>query len=175
MRNLAAFLSSVVIVGAATGGSAAVKPLDPASLAGVYKQRFTNGLVTGETFTSEDILEIVPVSNTSAYVRVHLEFYNGHTCSLSGIAHVERQALVYRTDLDYEQPPLNRCVLSIERSGDQIMLSDGRNSCKGFCGVRGSLMNVDFPAASRRPIRYMARLKASPGYRDAVALDANRR
>ncbi len=55
---------------AATAGAAEPTSL-PESMAGVYKHRFANGLVTGEKFQSEDVLEIVPYQAGAAYFRIH--------------------------------------------------------------------------------------------------------
>ena len=74
MRALGAVLAAVVVAGSAL----AAVPSLPEALAGVYKTHFKNGLVSGETYVSEDILEIAPTGPGAAYVRTHLEFYNGH-------------------------------------------------------------------------------------------------
>ena len=145
----------------------------PESFAGVYKDRFENGLVSGETYQSEDILEIVPTGPDAAYVRTSLEFYNGHQCSLSGIAHTEGADLVYREPAA-KQIGDTRCVLHVARKGADVVLSDEDGSCKVYCGARGSLSGDSFRASSRRPIRYMVRLKASRQFREAVAEDAAR-
>src|SRR5436190_18737451 len=68
----------------------------PDQLAGVYKRSFANGTVDGDKYTSEDVLEIVPVGPRTAYVRARLQFYNGHSCSMYGIARAEGPRLVYR-------------------------------------------------------------------------------
>jgi hypothetical protein len=67
--------------------------LDPAhALAGRYYRQFPDALVGGEKYTGEDVVEIVPVAAGAAYVRLHLDYYNGHTCALSGIAKARRRA-----------------------------------------------------------------------------------
>jgi hypothetical protein len=160
-------VGAVLAAGAAMAAGASL----PEALAGVYKSRFNNGLVTGEKYVSEDILEIVPTAPAAAYVRLHLEFYNGHECALSGIAHAEGPDLVYR------EPPASKagdraCVLHVSRNAGKVVLSDEEGSCQGYCGARGSLSNDSFPLSSRRPIRYMARLKASSEFKEALAEDA---
>ena len=143
----------------------------PQTLAGVYKVRFKNGLVTGETYKSEDVVEVVPTGPRAAYVRTHLDFYNGHQCGLYGIAHVEGADLVYREPAGKLVADL-RCVLHVTRKGAKVVLSDEGGSCKAYCGARGSLSGDSFPVSSRRTIRYMARLKASREFKEAVAEDA---
>src|SRR6476660_3949917 len=79
------------------------------SLAGVYRKTFANGNIDGGKYQSEDILEIVKVSPTTAYIRTHLEFFNGHVCNIWGVARLEGDALVYRGPNNIEGKP---CMLS---------------------------------------------------------------
>ena len=143
----------------------------PESIAGVYKTRFKNGLVTGETYQSEDVLEIVPTGRDAAYVRAHLDFYNGHQCGIYGIAHLAGRELVYREPAAKKIGD-RQCVLHLGARGDKVVLSDEGGSCEAYCGARGSLSNDSFPISTRRTIRYMARLKASQEYKAALAEDA---
>lgn len=140
-------------------------------LEGVYKVRFQNANVSGDTGTSENILEIVPYGANAAYVRVHLEFYNGDTCAVWGIATVQGEKLVYqeRTPVD----PPRACHLEITVKGGGIVLGDtpapdGNHSCRAYCGARGS-MSAKWPYATRRAIRYMRVLLNSREYKAAVA------
>ena len=163
----------LAVLGAAGAALASGASL-PAALAGVYKYGFKNGLVSGETYRSEDILEIVPTGPRAAYVRTHLEFYNGHLCALSGIAHVEGADLVYREPP--EQKILDRsCVLHVTLKGAKVAMSDEGGSCQAYCGARGSLSNTTFAYSSRRTIRYLTRLKASGQFKDALEEDAKAR
>ena len=86
------------------------------AIAGVYKHRFKNALVSGEKYKSEDILEIVKVSPTSVYVSAHLEFFNGHECAINGVAKADGNALVYRGETNAEG---KQCLLSVKVSGEQ--------------------------------------------------------
>jgi len=141
---------------------------DPAqALAGRYYHQFADALVTGDKYTGEDIVEIVPVAASAAYFRIHLDYYNGHTCDISGVARTERQALVYRdSEKQYDGTV---CVLRMRHAGKSLVIDDGEQSCKSACGARGSLSAVTLPYSSKRPIRYLARLKASDQYRFAIA------
>jgi hypothetical protein len=133
---------------------------------GVYKRRFANSTVQEEHFESEDILELVPYGSDKVYFRVHLEFYNGHTCDLLGIAKYEDGAFVYRGpagDTDV-------CVLTMRAGKKDLTLDDVGGNCKSAsCGARGGYHGAGFPLTSRRAIRYMARLKAGKEYANAVA------
>jgi hypothetical protein len=146
---------------------AAAAPADLSSIAGVYKNHFANSTVDGGPYTSEDILEIVPRSRATAYVRLHLEFYNGHLCALEAIAERRADALVY--DL-HRNDDGSHCVLSLQATADKLVLHDPGGACRQYyCGARGSLDGASFDRAARRPIRYMKRLLASREYAAAVA------
>ena len=173
MRGFERGLAGIVLAVAVAGVAVAAGLSLPEALAGVYKSSFENGLVTGETYRSEDILEIVPTAARAAYVRISLEFYNGHSCSLSGIAHVEGADLVYRESASKKVGD-TLCVLHVRRTGAKIEISDEDGSCKAYCGARGSLSGDSFPASSRRTIRYLPRLKASRQFKEALQEDAAR-
>lgn len=136
------------------------------ALAGVYKHRFRNALASGEAYDSEDIIELVPHSATHLYVRIELAFYNGHSCSLSGMARQQGQRFVYTEPAD--RPGDAPCQLTLWREGGQLKLSDGEGSCSAHCGARGSLRRYEIPMSRQRPIRYLPRLLASPEYRSAA-------
>jgi hypothetical protein len=96
-------------------------------------------------------LEIVARDRTHAVFDIDLNFYNGHECSLGGEATLEGHVLVYRDTA----PPLAGeppCLLRIWREGARIRWSDGENSCKGYCGARGSFMDGSMAWSSRRPM-----------------------
>ena len=137
------------------------------ALAGHYYHQFPNGTVDGQTYTGENVVEIVPVSSGAAYVRASLSFFNGHSCEIRGVAQARGAALVYRERGDDDGAP---CVLTVSRVGRSLRLDDGADhSCDNHCGARGSLSRIDLPFASRRPIRYMAVLKRSKEYRAAMS------
>lgn len=160
-------LRRIALVVAAFGCCAATGASSPVTdLAGRYSSHFQNGLVDGSTYWSDDVVEIVPVSADAAYVRAELQFYNGHSCSIAGVAKAQGDALVYRPPVTPD--PDDHCVLSVRRKGASLLLDDGDNSCKSYCGARGSLGDQTLPWKSRRPITYMARLKGSSTYRDAL-------
>jgi len=153
-------VSILVIASAATRA-----PLD--ALVGVYRHSFPDALVTGETYTGEDILEIVKISPNTAYVRAHLDFFNGHTCGLFGVADLEGDSLVYR---DPTEPPAGhgRCVLTFSVTPDKLVFDDGEGTCQSYCGARGSFHGAAFSRASRRAIRYLPRLLNSNEYKAAL-------
>jgi hypothetical protein len=136
--------------------------------AGVYKTRFQNGNNFGDRYESENILEIVRLDAESAYVRAHLEFSNGHGCSLYVIATVEGDQLVYREP----NPPSYRgqCVLSLSRENGEMRFNepDESDCALAHCGARGAFRSQSMPVSSQRRIRYMDRLLASREHAEAM-------
>jgi hypothetical protein len=141
--------------------------------AGVYKLRFENALVSGEVYESENILEVVPLDAQSAYVRAHLEFANGHSCSLYVVMNVEGDRLIYREP----NPPAHRgqCIVTLDRVNGEMIIDETEESECGaaHCGARGSLRDQRLPVSSQRRIRYMERLRASVQY-DLAMREAGR-
>lgn len=148
----------------------AASPSSPVtSFAGRYSKHFQNGMVDGSKYWSDDVVEVVPVDASHAYFRADLQFYNGHSCGISGVAKAVGGKLVYtEKKADYDGAPL--CRLSISTKGNALLLDDGGGSCRMYCGARGTLSGFDFiPLSSKRPITYMARLKGSSEYKGAIA------
>ena len=112
-------------------------------------------MVDGSKFWSDDVVEIVPVDAAHAYFRAELAFYNGHSCSIAGVAKAVGNKLVYREkQASYDGGPT--CRLTITTKGKSLLLDDGDGSCQSYCGARGSLSGFDFiPLSSKRPIGYM--------------------
>jgi len=150
----------------------AAAPASPVTaLAGRYSKHFQNGFVDGSKYWSDDVVEIVPIDATHAYFNASLQFYNGHECSLTGIAKAVGNKLVYKEKEvtamgDVDKP----CTLSISASGKDLLLDDAGGTCKANCGARGTFSNFRFvPLSSKRPITYMAKLKGSDEYKSAIA------
>jgi hypothetical protein len=136
-------------------------------VAGVYKYAYPTSLADGEKFSPEHVLEIVKLSPTEAYIRSHMEFYNGHVCGVWGVARLEGDALVYRP---HHNGTNAACALIMHKQGTRIVFSDADNACKyDFCGEHGYLDGVGYPLSSRKPIRYLKLLQASRQYAEAIA------
>lgn len=105
----------------------------------------------------------------SLYFRTHLEFYNGHQCKLYGIARFTSAGRFVFNDRNPELPPGDpHCRLQLAVTGQEVQLIDPDSSCQRACGMRGHIDGAAFPRTERRPIHYMARLKSSREYREAV-------
>lgn len=140
-------------------------------IAGVYKYRFKNGTPYGETYMSEDILEIVPVSKNTIYFKEKLECANGCRCEVYGLAKYTKENLFLFSDKKNNSSSMIRkespCFLKIipESKGIRIVSS---GDCKEYCGVRGILDNDNFTYDKRRKIRYMTLLKNSKEYQTSI-------
>ena len=162
-RSLRVALAAVVAIAAAPACATDVA-ID--QLSGVYKKSFKNGNIAGDKYDSENILEIVKVSPTTAYVRTHLEFFNGHVCNMWGVAKAEGDALVYRGPANAEG---KTCVLSVKAANGKITLGDPDSACTvSTCGARGMYDGMTFDLKARRAIRYMDVLLKSYQYKDAI-------
>ncbi|MEZ5957292.1 MAG: hypothetical protein R3C27_08805 [Hyphomonadaceae bacterium] len=163
MRALIAFAVALCL-----GVGAAVATDITTQWAGVYKFRFQNALVSGEEYESENVLEVVRLDTQSAYVRAHLEFANGHSCSLYVVMNVEGDRLVYREP----NPPTHRrqCIVTLDRENGEMVIDETEESQCGaaHCGARGSLRDQRLPVSSQRRIRYMERLRASVQFDQAM-------
>jgi hypothetical protein len=144
----------------------------PDAVAGVYKHRFHNAAIAGpgkpdEPYESEDVVEVVPVDASAVYLRAELQFYNGHVCSVAGVAKWNGDRYFYRASGEGEN-----CFVTLRQDGKDLVLdnrlADGTQSEHCLCGARGSFYDYRLPMSSRRTIRYMARLKASHEYHDAI-------
>ena len=164
MRLLPLFAGAVLSL----AGAAAAAPLRLADVAGVYHREERSQFANGEPYLASSVLEVVPVSPQAAYVRTHLAFANGHFCSTYGVFDLEGPALV-RRDPAASEPGKAPCVLRLAMKGGRIEFDDGRGTCQGDCGARGSWDGEGFPLSARRPIRYLPRLLASREYREATA------
>jgi len=162
MKRLVALATVIALTAPALAADGVVD-----RLAGVYKSQFKNGNIDGGKYQSEDILEIVKVSADKAYVRTHLEFFNGHVCNIWGVAKVEDGALVYRAKEKNVEG--NLCALSVRIKNGDVILDDKDGACAiGTCGNRGMYNGTKFPLKSRRPIRYMKVLLDSDEYKDSI-------
>jgi hypothetical protein len=137
------------------------------ALAGRYYEQFPDGTIDGNHYTGENIVEIVPVTSSAAYLRIELDFFNGHHCSLAGVASATGSELIYR-EPGYLKDR-GDCTIHVRRLGKSLAIDDDSGACNvGHCGSRGGLANVRLPYASKRPIRYLPRLRSSEDYRDAI-------
>jgi len=136
---------------------------------GVYKTKFDNAMVSGEKFLSENVIEIVKVGSDAAYVRVHLEFYNAHTCDLWVVASADADQLVYQAPHGTKTMG-DGCTLTITRDDGTLTLHDADGACRNYsCGVRGSIDGASFPLRAKGTIHRVRRIKRSYEYKEAVA------
>ncbi|MCJ2186090.1 hypothetical protein [Novosphingobium beihaiensis] len=143
---------NIMLVGIATlimAATAAPLPL-LTELAGQYTHKFKNGDISGDTYYSTDVVKIFPLDRESALISMELNFFNGHACSVYGVAKVEREKLVYRDRSEW-LPDERECTLNIWRDQDRIRWED-EGTCQFHCGSRGGLSNGEMSVTSRRAI-----------------------
>jgi hypothetical protein len=165
----AAVLLAVLAAGVANAAAPAI-----ADIEGVYKKRFktTFQMPEGETVEdAEDIVEVVRYDDEHVYVRADLSFSNGRSCSFYGIAGRDGDRYVYRAAPTAGQPRACTVILSVQ--GNNLLLTDRLKpneepTCPDSCGPRAALADTVMPLKSKRPIRYMERLKNSRQYQEAV-------
>ena len=106
------------------------------------------------------------MSPTTAYVRTHLEFFNGHVCDIWGVANVDNDALVYTGEVNSQG---KRCLLTLKVSGGAMTIVDPDGACAiSTCGARGMYNKTAFDMNKRRAIRYLEIIRKSQQYKDAI-------
>jgi hypothetical protein len=122
-----------------------------AKIAGRYRHSFKNGDVEGDHYTTTDTLTIRPVGAASIHFAAELNFFNGHTCSLSGGA-------LYRKDGSFvfdDSPTHNAlpgspaCRLAIIPTPTGVKFNDINGACKNYCGERGGWNGEGFTFKER--------------------------
>ena len=157
--------AALLALSAAGASLAAVAAPSAYDLAGRYTFSFRNGFVAGDHYRSTDVLEIVARDRTHAAFDIHLNFFNGHECSLGGEATLVGATLVYRETAP-QSPGRPICVLRLWRERGRLRWSDGENSCQAYCGARGSFMSGDMAWSGRRPMSRAQRalfVRTDPG------------
>jgi hypothetical protein len=156
----------LAVAGMIAASPAVAADIDIDKIAGVYKKQFKNGNISGDKYESEDVLEIVKASPATAYVKTHLEFFNGHVCNISGVADLEGGTLTYHGPDNIEGKP---CELSVTAGRGKVILNDKDGHCAiGTCGNRGMYNGTAFELKRRRTIRYMDILLKSDDYKTAI-------
>ena len=95
---------------------------------------------------------------------MELNFYNGHSCSPSGIAESDKGALVYRDASDPAAP----CELRIVQRKGRIEFEDINMHCRSSGGARGGYGETGLSVARRRPITAAQRKEALSDYKKAL-------
>jgi hypothetical protein len=122
------------------------------ALKGTYTYSFPNGLMNGKKYSSQNKLQLLPITPSAAYFNVHLDWANGHVCNISGVARIEgnEAELVYRT------PSIEgkTCKLTLNSKREGIEIGDKAGACRLIsCGTRGRLDGVQFSFKSRAKIQ----------------------
>lgn len=131
------------------------------SLQGVYKESFQNAMMDGTQYTSANRFLLMPVSPVTAYFDLHLEWANGHSCALSGIADTTSpQIMTYSTPSILEKT----CTFNINLGTQKFSFSDSNGACRLIsCGARGLLDGVEFEYGVVEKI-VPSKVKKTPDY-----------
>ena len=164
---------TLAVTGTASAASIGGRP-DLDRLAGVYKHRAAPGFNQRSRDAGEDILEIVKLTDRTAYFRVHTED-GEHICAIHGVAELTPDSLTYKSVHSDPSP----CTLKLRSSRDGVVLDDVGSSCSRWnCGAGADLGTgdrVNFRFSEKRQIRYMPRLLQSREYAEAMKEHDQRR
>jgi len=160
------------------------------SWVGVYRFNHEIGMAHDDKpARAENILEVVPLGANKLYVRIDLWAHNAHRCKFYGVTALSGDELTYRGKeeryfVESQRNPASptgtidkyetgRCELSLTRRSvdgkEVIVLSDPGHRCHHRCGANAYFDEASWDVKSRRVIRYLDRLKASPEYQEAIA------
>jgi len=144
--NKQAFIAGYTERGDPTAASAVAK-----KIAGRYRHSFANGDVQGDHYRSTDTLTVAPVGRASIHFDAHLEFYNGHTCDLSGGALYRKNgSFVYDDKPSTSNSTDPVCHLGIKPTATGDTFEDYTGGCKMIsCGERGGWNGASFTFAER--------------------------
>ena len=143
------------------------QPPNLEELEGIYTYSFSNMLMDGTTYTSENKLTLLQTSPHALYFNTHLEWANGHSCDLSGI--VERDLNSPKT-LVYSKPSIMKktCIFTIHVDKNKLFFSDKGGVCRlSACGARGMLEGVEFKYTTRKKIS-PANVKKTEDFKNAT-------
>jgi hypothetical protein len=167
MQLRKAILLLVLLSSAAVLGQQTTPKNFLAKVAGVYKEHFMTPSVGGEIIEAENILEVVPINDHAAYVRIELQV-NGRPARLWGIATYNKDSLIYDDRTDGP----NHCVVEYVWSSKTVTIKVDYQKypgCRVYHGVGTHMSDVVFSIGRRQEIRYMQRLKASKEFNEATA------
>ncbi len=120
-------------------------------IAGRYRSTQDNGDVTGRHYKTTDTLTITAVGPASIHFDTSLNFFNGHTCGLSGGALYRKNgSFVFDDDPKNQVAEEPLCRLAIVPSATGVDFKDLTGGCKMmYCGARGSWNGEGFTFAER--------------------------
>ena len=144
-----------------------------AALAGRYDKHFKSS--AADTGYDDDVLEIVPITANSTYVRIHTATPHGSICGFSAVFWREQSDWVYRAHgtATAVNSATTNCVLKMKPTRTAINFEDVGGECRAYCGAGNDLETKGlFLRSSRRRITYLPRLRLSHQYLEALAQNA---
>ena len=162
---------------------------------GDYRHRFRDTWTDGPRFRSTSFLKILKLSPTTAYFSTYLEFLNGHSCTLYGVADLqsdgsltywEKGPPVFRSKGASPDGPRSAyqedredgdCVFTIRPTQTGLLFEDrpdprdesyhGGVCRRGYCGSRGGFAGIRFNNSERHPIAAKS-VTTSQDFHDAL-------
>lgn len=114
---------------------------------GEYRASVENGDVSGAKFTTTDSMTIERASKTSIRYSVNLSFYNGHSCSRTGVAAYGRNG----SFVDHTRSHEGECYFEIIPTAKGISFADPGGICRlEDCGTRGGFDGEGFTFAQNQ-------------------------
>ncbi len=164
-------VAAVILSACAVAGAIGAESMPPAQffarVAGVYKESLPGRLGTDGPL-SENILEVVPVDEGHAYIRVQLELRRGAMGSIYGIAAYNgRDSLVY----DNGKGGSEQCALALtwtKLAVSTLPTLRKTRGCRDYAAAHGAPDKISFVVARRRDITYLQGLKDSREFKAAM-------
>jgi len=99
-------------------------------------------------YVGKNILGLLHTPENDLNFSLSLDFFNGHSCSLQGIAKPDKDGWTY---LEKNQAEENGafCKLTFIMKDNTIVTHADGNLCVEYCGARGSLDKAEFPLSSK--------------------------
>ncbi len=162
MRNLQLITITMLAI-AISAVHARSGALDLRLIEGDYKLSFQSQN-DGEKIAANDTLRIVRHGPDAVYFSLGLEFLNGHTCFLDGIAAQRGSELISRKPIMDGR----ECRMRIVVEDGTLKFHDEGRRCQFSCGARGGYSGAGFRLSLRRPLRNVAAFRPSDEFRSAV-------
>jgi hypothetical protein len=143
---------SAIVAASTERGDPATAHALALKIAGRYRRRFANGDVQGGHFTSTDTMTLTPVGAASIHFDIELNFYNGHTCSVSGGALFRKDGSFVFDDAPANAVPNEQaCRLALVPTPTGVDIKDLGGCKESYCGMRGGFNGAGFSFTDRRP------------------------
>lgn len=130
--------------------SVIASPASSDQFVGTYSQKKSNCYIAGDGQECDGEVESLVVidgnANGDYHVVAHLQFFNGHTCSLDAKATLRKGMLRAVEPL----PPDDDCTMEVVSNGLKVTFRNASESCSALCGTRGGFNGYDVSKVSSK-------------------------